>query len=163
MDELEKKDRYNKLLFIYGNLLTENRLEKIESYFALDLSLSEIAEEDGVSRNAVHLSIKEAIKELEYYESKLHLLERRERIEKLLEDDKSIDEIKEIILKSENISKTTENTITNPPIESNVLTPLNTALPNKTKNPLSSLYLLFIVFNTFVFNEDFLLLRDSLP
>ena len=95
MDELEKKDRYNKLLFIYGNLLTENRLEKIESYFALDLSLSEIAEEDGVSRNAVHLSIKEAIKELEYYESKLHLLERRERIEKLLEDDKSIDEIKE--------------------------------------------------------------------
>ena len=48
MDELEKKDRYNKLLFIYGNLLTENRLEKIESYFALDLSLSEIAEEDGV-------------------------------------------------------------------------------------------------------------------
>ena len=74
-----------------------------------------------------------------------------------------LDEIKEIILKSENISKTTENTITNPPIESNVLTPLNTALPNKTKNPLSSLYLLFIVFNTFVFNEDFLLLRDSLP
>ena len=99
MDELEKKDRYNKLLFIYGNLLTENRLEKIESYFALDLSLSEIAEEDGVSRNAVHLSIKEAIKELEYYESKLHLLERRERIEKLLEDDKSIDEIKETLKK----------------------------------------------------------------
>ena len=29
------------------------------------------------------------------------------------------------LLKSENISKTTENTITNPPIESNVLTPLN--------------------------------------
>lgn len=29
MDELEKKDRYNKLLFIYGNLLTENRLEKL--------------------------------------------------------------------------------------------------------------------------------------
>ena len=99
MDELEKKDRYNKLLFIYGNLLTENRLEKIESYFALDLSLSEIAEEDGVSRNAVHLSIKEAIKELEYYESKLHLLKRRERIEKLLEDDKSIDEIKETLKK----------------------------------------------------------------
>ena len=79
------------------------------------------------------------------------------------ETNQNIDEIKEITLKIENISKTTENTITNPPIESRVLTPLNTAFPNKTKNPLSSLYLLFIVFNTFVFNEYVSLLKDSLP
>ena len=84
MIELDKKNRYNKLLYIYGSLLTSNKFEKLESYFALDLSLSEIAEADGVSRNAVHLSIKEAIKELEYYESKLHLLEKREKIEHLL-------------------------------------------------------------------------------
>ena len=48
----------------------------------------------------------------------------------------SIEEIKDIILNNEKISKTTENTITNPPIDSNVLTPLNIAFPNKTKKPL---------------------------
>ena len=50
----------------------------------------------------------------------------------------SIEEIKDIILNNEKISKTTENTITNPPIDSNVLIPLNKAIPNKTKKPLSS-------------------------
>lgn len=84
MDELSKKDYGNQLLYVYGSLLTKNRFEKLESYYALDLSLGEIAAEDNVSRNAVHLSIKEALKELEYYESKLHLVERRARIEEIL-------------------------------------------------------------------------------
>lgn len=101
MNDIIAKNRYNKLLFLYGSLLTTNRLEKIEAYFALDLSLSEIASEEGVSRNAVHLSIKEAIKELEYYESKLHLLERRENLENMLDRLEQSDDpaVNEIILK----------------------------------------------------------------
>lgn len=84
MNDLEKKDRYNRLMFLYGSLLTAKKLGKIEDYFAQDYSISEIAERDSISRNAVHLAIKDAIDELEYYESKLHLLERRERIEEIL-------------------------------------------------------------------------------
>lgn len=75
---LEKTQRVNLLLDCYSDLLTEKQNTYLSYYYKEDLSLSEIADELGVSRNAVFDNIKRAIKSLEEYESKLQLLKKHE-------------------------------------------------------------------------------------
>ena len=58
---------------LYGGLLTEKKREVMELYHEENLSLSEIAEEQGISRAAVHDALKSAEKKLKEYESKLGL------------------------------------------------------------------------------------------
>lgn len=58
----------------YGELLNEHKKSIYEDALLNDLSLSEIAEEKGVSRQAVHEIIKRCNAQLEEYEDKLHLL-----------------------------------------------------------------------------------------
>ena len=60
----------------YGALLTEHQQRICEAYIYDDLSLSEIAESEGISRQAVHDTLKNCDKALLNYESKLHLVER---------------------------------------------------------------------------------------
>ena len=48
----------------------------LEQYYGEDLSLSEIAENSGITRQGVHDSIKRATAELKQYEEKLGLLSR---------------------------------------------------------------------------------------
>ena len=60
----------------YGELLTEKQKEMYEDYFFNDLTLSEIAETAGISRQGVHDTIKRCNKQLEKYEEKLHMVER---------------------------------------------------------------------------------------
>lgn len=67
------KIEINQLLDFYGVLLTERQQSICESYFREDLSLQEIAEISGVSRSAVHDTVKRCEKELQAYEDKLHL------------------------------------------------------------------------------------------
>ena len=55
-------------------------------YFQYDLSLSEIAEDSETTRSAVYDLIKRTSKILENYESKLHLLEKREKIQEVIKD-----------------------------------------------------------------------------
>ena len=50
---MEKKVEISILLEIYGNLLTEKQKEYMNYYYNEDLSLSEIAENDGITRQAV--------------------------------------------------------------------------------------------------------------
>ena len=65
------------LLFdFYGELLKENQKEVYNSFVFLDLSLSEIAEEQGISRQAVHDMVKRSVNTLEGYEKKLGLIKR---------------------------------------------------------------------------------------
>lgn len=73
---LEKKQRVNLLMDCYLELLTEKQQEYLSLYYEEDLSLSEIAEDLDVSRNAVYDNLKRAVALLEDYESKLHLLEK---------------------------------------------------------------------------------------
>ena len=61
------------LFDIYGGLLTEKKREVMMLYHEENLSLSEIAEEQGVSRAAVHDALKSAEKNLRDYETKLGL------------------------------------------------------------------------------------------
>ncbi|MBO0428055.1 putative DNA-binding protein [Vagococcus fluvialis] len=71
--EIEKTNRMNALFEFYSTLLTEKQMNYIELYYGDDLSLGEIAEEYGVSRQAVYDNIKRTEKLLETYEKKLHL------------------------------------------------------------------------------------------
>lgn len=71
---LEKKQRVNLLMDCYMDLLTDKQQEYLTLYYAEDLSLSEIAEDLNVSRNAVYDNLKRAVHLLEEYEEKLHLL-----------------------------------------------------------------------------------------
>ena len=73
---IEKKQRVNLLMDCYLELLTEKQQEYLSLYYEEDLSLSEIAEDLDVSRNAVYDNLKRAVALLEDYESKLHLLEK---------------------------------------------------------------------------------------
>lgn len=65
------------LLFdFYGELLTKHQKQLYEDFVLNDYSLSEIATEQGISRQGVHDSIRRTKKILEEYEDKLHLVER---------------------------------------------------------------------------------------
>lgn len=60
----------------YGELLTEHQRNVYEDVVFNDMSLSEIAAEQGISRQGVHDLIKRCDKILQNYESKLHLVAR---------------------------------------------------------------------------------------
>ena len=86
MNSLEKTKRINMLMDLYGELLTEKQYTYLIYYYNEDYSLSEIAEEFSVSRNAVHDNLKRAEHILEDYESKLHLLEKHIQRLKLIQE-----------------------------------------------------------------------------
>lgn len=60
----------------YGELLTPHQKDIYEKFVLEDLSLGEIAEDAGISRQGVHDLIRRCQKALEGYEAKLHLVER---------------------------------------------------------------------------------------
>ena len=79
------------LLFdFYGEVLTEKQQNMVELYYNNDLSLSEIAENEGITRQGVRDSIKRAETQLLEMEERLHLVERffsiRESAEQILAD-----------------------------------------------------------------------------
>ena len=81
---LEKVNRMNELYDTYQELLTSKQKVYFELYYQDDLSLSEIAEQFEVSRNAVFDNIKRTGKLLDY-EDKLQLLNKREAREKIID------------------------------------------------------------------------------
>ena len=60
----------------YGELLTDHQKEVYEQFVLEDLSLGEIAREEGISRQGVHDMIRRCNRTLEEYEEKLHLVEK---------------------------------------------------------------------------------------
>ena len=73
----------------YGELLTERQQQVYESVVLEDYSLSEVAEDLGISRQGVHDMIKRCNHTLEEYESRLHLVEKflciRKQVQKIKE------------------------------------------------------------------------------
>lgn len=81
---VEKTVRMNLLFDFYGQLLTERQQRFFEMYYGQDLSLGEIAEASGVSRQAVYDIIKRSAAALEGFDERLGLVARHERrMEKL--------------------------------------------------------------------------------
>ena len=72
----------------YGELLTEHQQKIYEEAVFDDFSVSEIARDEGISRQGIHDLIKRCNKILDDYEARLHLVE---RFLKIREDVKQID------------------------------------------------------------------------
>ena len=94
--ELEKKLKFNLLLDIYGETLTDTMRQNMESYYNDDLSLGEIADLQGVSRNAIYSSIKQGEKELLNLEEKIGLLSTFDKIKSKIEKAEECDDIDDI-------------------------------------------------------------------
>ena len=86
----------NDLYDIYSELLTDKEKSIFEDYYQNDLSLSEIGENNNVTRNAIHKSLKTVEEKLNTYEIKLNIYKKKEEIKKLL-DKKDYDSIYNII------------------------------------------------------------------
>lgn len=101
MNELVKES----LLFdYYGSLLTERQQQVMRLYHEDNFSLSEIAAETGISRNAVYDALKKAERQLTAYEEKLGL------VGKFLKKERQIQSIRDrLILLTE--SETEENRV----------------------------------------------------
>ncbi len=73
------------LLFdFYGEMLGEHKKKIFEDYVLNDLSLAEIAEEEGISRQGVHDIVKRCTKQLKEYETTLHLVEKFQNMKEKL-------------------------------------------------------------------------------
>ncbi|MBQ7140061.1 MAG: hypothetical protein IJO32_01000 [Bacilli bacterium] len=96
-------DKNTKLVLLYdyySSLLTEKQQEYFEDYYFNNLSLSEISENNDVSRNAVHKQIKEVEEKLYYYEEKLNLFDKNKKISEILKncsDENLIKQIEDLI------------------------------------------------------------------
>ena len=84
---MEKIGRQVFLYDFYGELLTEHQKRVYEDVVLNDMSLSEIAEELGISRQGVHDLVKRCSQTLKGYEEKLHLVEKfvsvREKVKQI--------------------------------------------------------------------------------
>ena len=74
------------LFDFYGELLTQHQRSVYQDAIYHDLSLGEIAEERGISRQGVHDLIRRCDKILQEYESKLHLVERFAKAKKTVRE-----------------------------------------------------------------------------
>ncbi len=96
-------DKYlylNELYDFYKELFTIKQREYFEEYYFENYSLSEIAENNRVSRNAVFNQLKIVEKKLYEYEEKLKLKTKKEQIKELLKehiDDKLLNRIDDIL------------------------------------------------------------------
>ena len=79
---MDKKVEVSILIENYGKLLTDKQLDILDSYYNLDLSLSEIAENNGITRQAVRDIIKKGEKKLFEFEEKLQIMKKMQKQEK---------------------------------------------------------------------------------
>ncbi|MBQ9143251.1 MAG: DNA-binding protein [Lachnospiraceae bacterium] len=92
---MEKIFQQALLYDFYGELLTQHQRSVYEDAVYNDMSLSEIAEVYGISRQGVHDLIKRCDKILAGYEEKLHLVEKftgaKEKIAQLVDLTKDLE------------------------------------------------------------------------
>lgn len=79
----QKRDEIITLFDTYGGLLTQSCRDCIELYYCDDLSLSEIAESLGISRQGAHDAIRRGEAELSHIESVLGLVQKSKHISDL--------------------------------------------------------------------------------
>lgn len=82
---MEKHIEISMLVEIYGKLLTEKQYQVISDYYNEDLSLSEIAENNNISRQGVRDIIKKGESKLFEYEEKLQIMKKIQENEKTIQ------------------------------------------------------------------------------
>ncbi len=87
---MEEKIEQAYLYDFYGELLNEHQRRIYEDFIFNDLSLGEIANEEGISRQGVHDMIKRCTKTLEGYEEKLHLIQKFQSAKNKVEQIRSL-------------------------------------------------------------------------
>lgn len=87
---MDEKLKQAYLYDFYGELLNEHQRRIYEDFNFNDLSLGEIAQEEGISRQGVADMVKRCEKKLAGYEEKLHL------VEKFLSVKKSVEQIQSL-------------------------------------------------------------------
>ena len=83
---MDKNVKVSMLCQIYGKLLTEKQLEILTDYYNNDLSLSEIAQNNNITRQAVRDIIKKGENKLFELEEKLSFMEKMMEQEKILQE-----------------------------------------------------------------------------
>ncbi len=83
---MDKNIKISLLLEIYGALLTEKQQDLLDLYYNQNLSLSEIAGDVEITRQGVRKVLVDGEKKLLNYESKLHILEKKLRNDKIIEE-----------------------------------------------------------------------------
>ncbi|MBE5753810.1 MAG: hypothetical protein E7340_00550 [Clostridiales bacterium] len=81
---MEKDLEYIELFEIYKELLTEKQRELFSSHYLFDLSLSEIAEQEGGSRQSVYNAVKKVKSKLDEYEKVLSLREKNKLLKEVI-------------------------------------------------------------------------------
>ena len=108
---MEKNVTVSILLDLYGKILTEKQQDVLDLYYNENLSLAEIAEEIGITRQAVHDCIAKGEKKLFNLEEKLGIMKKTEKQEVQLQ--KILSELSEIQVKDsdEQINNIIENVV----------------------------------------------------
>ena len=106
-EALEKKEYYSNLFDFYETLFTDKQIEYFKEYYFYDLSLSEISENHGISRAAVHDVITKMHNALDSYEESLGLYHKYNNLMKLCNEYEKLGKDNPILI--EFINKIKEN------------------------------------------------------
>ena len=85
MKDVQDLMRLTALFDAYGGILSDAQRSSLQQLLYFDLTGTEIAQNNSISRQAVKDSQKKAIKKLEQLEAKLHFVERLEKLQKELD------------------------------------------------------------------------------
>lgn len=97
---MQTREKLIILYDFYGELLNDKQKSYFEDYYFNNLSLGEISENENVSRNAVHKSIKSIEGKLYNYEEKLKLYQKSQELNEIadnIQDEKLRERIKNIL------------------------------------------------------------------
>lgn len=89
---IEDRVNLSDLFEEYGKLLTDKQYNMLKLYCCMDLSLNEISEQTGISRQGVRDHISHAKVSLEHYEAKLGVVSFKQRLTELAFGDDDSDE-----------------------------------------------------------------------
>lgn len=96
---MEEMLYYTMLFDLYGELLTSKQQDYFKDYYFNNLSLSEIAENYEITRNAIHNQLRETKEKLEHYDKVLQLSTKQEKIKEIcnkISDDNIKKELKDL-------------------------------------------------------------------
>ena len=102
---LEEVVELSLLYDFYGELLSDNAKRAFEGYVLEDMSLSELSEETGISRQGIYDTVNRTVNKLRLYEKKLKLVEKFENMKQ------EVDEIRKLAEESRNGKDETEKIV----------------------------------------------------